>query len=89
MTDLLGMAGKIRKPLQMHYGTNDYAVKGDDVERLAQLARRKGAVVDTFSYPNATHAFYDRTNQEAFAPEAAALAKARYLEFLRRHLDAR
>ena len=87
LIDLVEMAGKVRTPLQMHYGTNDYAVKGDDVERLAALARRSGAEVETFAYPDATHAFYDRTNREAFAPEAADLARTRYFEFLHRHLD--
>ena len=87
LIDLVEMADKIRKPLQMHYGTKDYAVNGDDVERLAALARRSGAEVETFDYPGATHAFYDRTNREAFAPEAAELARGRYLEFLHRLLD--
>jgi carboxymethylenebutenolidase len=84
--DLTAVASEIRFPLQMHYGTNDYAVKGEDVDELASIARRNGVEVDVYAYPAATHAFYDRTNAEAFAPAAAELARSRYLAFLSRHL---
>lgn len=85
--DLVDVADKIRRPLQVHYGTNDYAVKADDVERLVASARRAGAEVEAFAYADATHAFYDQTNPHAFSPSAAKLAKGRYLDFLRGHLN--
>jgi len=88
VADLIAEASRIGFPLQMHYGTDDYAVKGADVEQMVAIARRNGADVEAYAYPGARHAFYDRTNAEAFAPEAAELARGRYLAFLGRHLAA-
>jgi carboxymethylenebutenolidase len=84
--DLVDVGSQVRVPLQIHYGTADYAVRGADVERLAAAARASGAQVDVYSYEGATHAFYDNRGP---APNetAARLAHDRYLQFLHGRLD--
>jgi carboxymethylenebutenolidase len=82
IVNLVDIAGRIRRPLQIHYGTRDYAVRAEDVDRLVAAARNAGAHVEAYAYQGATHAFYDRTNQAAFNPAAAALARVRYVAFL-------
>lgn len=84
--NLVDIAGRIRRPLQIHYGTRDYAVRAEDVDRLVSAARGAGVHVEAYAYEGATHAFYDRTNQSAFNPPAASLARVRYVAFLDRWL---
>jgi carboxymethylenebutenolidase len=83
--DLVEIGGEVRVPLQIHYGTADYAVRGADVERLAAAVRATGTPVEVHAYEGATHAFYD---SRAPAPNQAAarLAHDRYLQFLHARL---
>jgi carboxymethylenebutenolidase len=84
--DLTEIAGKVRTPLQIHYGTADYAVPGEAVDRLAAGVRAAGTPVEVHAYEGATHAFYDsRTPPPNEA--AAGLARDRYLKFLHARLD--
>jgi dienelactone hydrolase len=78
----------VRAPLQVHYGTEDYAVRGEDVDLLAARLRRVGTEVEVFVYPGATHAFYDQTIADAPPANrvAADAARPRYLAFLHRHV---
>lgn len=84
--DLVEFGSLIRTPLQIHYGTADYAVKAADVERLAAQVRGAGTEIEVWSYDGATHAFYDRTNAQAWNAERGALAHDRYIGFLKKHL---
>ena len=82
IVNLVDIADRIRRPLQVHYGTRDYAVRAEDVDRLVSAARGAGAHAEAYAYDGATHGFYDRTNRAAFNPAAASLARGRYLDFL-------
>lgn len=82
--NLVQVGSQVKAPLQMHYGTGDYVVKAEGVDRLAAQARRSGAEVEVYSYEGALHGFY-QTPRPADAA-AAALARDRYIGFLRRHL---
>jgi carboxymethylenebutenolidase len=84
--DLLELARFAKCPMQIHFGSDDYIVKQADVDALAVKSRDSGAKVETFEYSGAGHAFYDRTDASAYRPLAAADARGRYLEFLRRTL---
>jgi len=84
--DLLELSTFSKCPLQIHFGSDDYIVKEPDIESLAALARRSGAPVEVFQYAAAGHAFYDRTDASAYRLQAAAAARTRYLNFLRKAL---
>lgn len=84
--DLLELPTLSRCPLQIHFGSDDYIVKGPDVEALAARARESGAHADVYEYAAAGHAFYDRTDASAYRMQAAATARTRYLAFLRKAL---
>jgi carboxymethylenebutenolidase len=82
--DLLELPALPRCPLQIHFGAEDYIVRAPDIQALAARAREAGAHVEVFEYPDAGHAFYDRTDNSAFRIRAAETARARYLDFLRK-----
>jgi carboxymethylenebutenolidase len=84
--DLLELPTLSACPLQIHFGSDDYIVKAPDIEALAARARQAGARVETWEYPAAGHAFYDRTDTSSFRMQAAATARTRYLKFLRESL---
>ena len=83
--DLVEIGGQVRVPLQIHYGTADYAVRAADVERLAGALRAAGTPVEVHSYDGATHAFYD-SREPAPNQAAARLAHDRYMQFLHARL---
>ena len=86
ITDLVDVAPRVRIPVQIHYGTNDYAVPAIQVERFAGLLRRAGAPVEVHAYDGAGHGFYDSGNATPVNTAAADLARGRYLAFLRARL---
>ncbi|HKP38720.1 MAG TPA: dienelactone hydrolase family protein [Pyrinomonadaceae bacterium] len=84
--DLMDVVGQINVPLQGHYGTADVAVPIADVRKFEEALRKQKKTVEFFYYEGANHAFCDYTRPRAYRPEAAALAKSRMLEFLKRNL---
>jgi carboxymethylenebutenolidase len=82
---LVDLGGQVRVPLQIHYGTADYAVRAADVDRLAAEVRGAGTPVEVHAYEGATHAFYDSRDREPNRI-AAGLAHDRYLQFLHARL---
>ena len=84
--DLVDVAPRVRVPVQIHYGTNDYAVPAAQVERLAGLLRQAGTPVEVHAYEGAQHGFYDAANVSPANTAAADLARGRYLAFLRARL---
>jgi carboxymethylenebutenolidase len=84
--DLIDFAGRIRVPIQCHYGTADPYIPLEQVRRLEHVIRNHKLRAELFFYEGAGHAFCDYTNPNSYKPEAAALAKSRMIEFLRRHV---
>ena len=89
IVDLVDIADRVSAPLQIHYGTSDYAVPAEAVERFAGAVRRAGTPVETYAYEGATHGFYDAANANPANDAAAAAARGRYLAFLRDRLAVR
>jgi carboxymethylenebutenolidase len=81
IVDLVDVGTRVRTPIQIHYGTKDYAVKAADVARFADEIRGSGTPVEVHEYEGATHAFYDQREQPANAAAARA-AHDLYLRFL-------
>jgi carboxymethylenebutenolidase len=84
--DLLELFTLPRCRLQIHFGTDDYIIKGTDIESLAARLRQSGAQVEVYEYAGAGHAFLDRTDASAYRAQAAGTARVRYLKFLRESL---
>ena len=82
--EFLGEAADIDAPLQMHLAEEDEFITKDAQQRIkAALAEIPKAEV--FSYPGCNHAF-SRHDGMHFDAAAAALSRARTLEFLARSL---
>lgn len=84
--NLMDVVGQISVPLQGHYGTADVAVPIEDVRRFEKALRKQKKPIEFFYYEGANHAFCDYTRPNVYRPEAAALAKSRMLEFLKKNL---
>jgi carboxymethylenebutenolidase len=83
--DLMDVVRQIKVPIQGHYGTADAAVPVADVRKFEQALRKQKTPVEFFYYEGANHAFCDYTRR-SYNAEAAALAKRRMMEFLKRQL---
>jgi carboxymethylenebutenolidase len=84
-TDLMDVVSQIKVPIQGHYGTADTAVPVQDVRRFEEALRKQKTPVEFFYYEGAGHAFCDYTRR-FYNADAAALAKRRMMEFLKRQL---
>ena len=84
--DLMDIVRQIRVRIQGHYGTADAAVPVADVRRFEEALRKQNTPVEFFYYEGVNHAFCDYTRPNLYRPEAAALAKSRMLEFLKKNL---
>lgn len=82
--DLVQIGGRVKAPLQMHYGSGDYAVKAESVDKLASLVRKAGTEVEVHAYAGALHGFYQTPRPED--AESVSLARYRYQRFLHKHL---
>ena len=83
--DLMDVVRQINVPIQGHYGTADAAIRVEDVRRFEEALRKQNTPVEFFYYEGAGHAFCDYTRRN-YNAEAAALAKRRMMEFLKRQL---
>ncbi len=79
----LGVARNIKCPMQFHYGARDKGIPPEAIESVREAMAGKNAEV--FVYENADHGF-NCWAREAYHPPSAALAHARTLDFLARHL---
>ncbi|HEX3540537.1 MAG TPA: dienelactone hydrolase family protein [Acidimicrobiales bacterium] len=77
---------KMAAAVQGHYAEADEGAGPAAVEKLEKELGSRGVEVQMFLYPGTQHAFFNDTRPEVYAPEAAAQAWQRTLEFLRRHL---
>ena len=80
--DQLDVAGKIKAPMQFHYGEKD---AGIPLEAVAKVRAAMGDRAEVFVYPGAGHGFncWDRASYD---PAAAALAHGRTLAFFAQNL---
>jgi carboxymethylenebutenolidase len=67
-----------------HYAENDPFEPQSSVDHLEESLERAGRPVTFYRYNNAGHWFCEPDRQDAYDPEAAALAWERTLAFLRR-----
>ncbi|HEX6126541.1 MAG TPA: dienelactone hydrolase family protein [Pyrinomonadaceae bacterium] len=83
--NLMDIVGSLKTPIQGHYGTADAAIPVEDVRRFEQALKKQKTPSEIFYYEGAGHGFCDYTRRN-YNPEAAALAKERMLQFLKRQL---
>jgi carboxymethylenebutenolidase len=92
MPDVMDVAGQIRVPVQGHYGLLDRVAPAADARQFEQSLRAQRTPVEMFYYEGAGHGFYDYSWQPeddgrfGHNAEAARLAHARMLEFLKHRL---
>lgn len=84
--NLIDMVKRMKVPIQGHYGAADPIIPLEDVKNFEQALRLQHTPVEIFTYEGAGHAFCDYTRPNLYRPEAAALAKSRMLEFLKKTL---
>ena len=82
----LSVADRFVRPILGHYGGVDEGIPVGQVEELDRTLSSAGVSHEIYVYPNATHSFFDRRNQE-FAAEADQ-AWRRTIAFLGRTLAA-
>jgi carboxymethylenebutenolidase len=70
-------------PVMLHFGGADAHIGRDQIEAV----RSANPEVEIFVYDGAEHAF-NRDVHSSYHPQAAALARERTLEFLRKHIAA-
>jgi carboxymethylenebutenolidase len=70
------------------FGENDSFVPPNAVKALEQSIQQSGGAIETHTYPNADHAFFNDTRPEVYNPDAALDAWNRTLRFLQHHLVA-
>ena len=83
--NVMDIVSRLRTPIQGHYGTADPAIPVDDVRRFEEALKKQKTPSKIYYYHGAGHAFCDYTSR-SYNPEASTLAKARMIEFLKRHL---
>jgi carboxymethylenebutenolidase len=74
--------GKLRRPVQAHFGKSDGFVKEDDARALVEKIANAGGSVDAHFY-DAGHAFFNDQRPEVYSAHDAALAWERTIAFLR------
>ncbi len=84
--NLIDMVKQMKVPIQGHYGADDPFIPLDDVKKFEHALRLQHTPVEMFTYEGAGHAFSDYTRSNLYKPDAAALAKKRMLEFLKKNL---
>ena len=82
----LAIAAQLRCPLLGFFGDEDALIPLADVDALRAGFAAARPSAEVIVVEGAGHAFMNDTREETFRPEAAALAWARMLEFLRQEL---
>jgi carboxymethylenebutenolidase len=70
-----------------HFADADPYEPADNVDWLEGALRQAGRPLTFYRYPGTGHWFFERDRQDAYNPEAAALAWERTLAFLKEHLS--
>jgi len=82
---VLAVIDKLAVPLQAHYGTRDQNFTMEDVERFRAAVSKLDVAIEVHLY-DADHGFMAYNREQRYVPEAANLALARMVEFLRHHV---
>jgi len=77
---------KLNAPVLGIFGEKDSFVTPEAVNQLETRIKQAGGTIETHTYPNAEHAFFNDTRPEVHRPEAAADAWKRTIEFLQQQL---
>jgi carboxymethylenebutenolidase len=83
----LEVASQLKMPLLASFGAEDDFVPVEDVRRLEAQLRESRIPFRVDVYPDAGHAFLNRTREAAYRPETSARAWAVLIPFLHSHLD--
>ncbi|MBI2126394.1 MAG: dienelactone hydrolase family protein [Thaumarchaeota archaeon] len=73
-------------PILAHFGGNDRAIPQDQVDRFEQALKENKKDFESYTYPNAGHAFFNDSRPQVYNAEAAKLAWERTLAFLAKKL---
>jgi carboxymethylenebutenolidase len=84
--NLMDVVGKIKNPIQCHFGTEDRIIPNEDVAKFEKALRDNKVKFELYKYENSGHAFYDYTRPNLHNPAAAKLAYQRMRSFLKKHL---
>lgn len=76
---------RLKVPVQIHHGTADQAVALAESQRLFKELKKQHNPVELFTYEGAGHGFLAYT-RPTYQPEAAKVAWARAIQFLRKYL---
>lgn len=80
-------AGALRMPLLASFGGTDDFVPAAHVESLRSALPEAGPACQIDVYPEAGHAFLNRTREEAYDPSASAAAWSKLVPFFKTHLQ--
>jgi carboxymethylenebutenolidase len=75
----------VRAPIQAHFAAHDQFVPPERARAIKEQMDSRGQQMELHVY-DANHAFMNDSRDDVYNPEAAKVAWARMLEFLRRHL---
>lgn len=84
--DMIEFVGKIKVPIQCHFGAEDRVIPLTDVAKFEQKLKAERIRAEIYTYEGAGHAFCDYTRPRLHHPAAAALAYERMRDFLKKHL---
>lgn len=76
----------LRAPVLGIFAEKDKSVTPEAVRALEEKAREHGRVIETHTYPDTDHAFFNDTRPEVYDAAAAADAWRRTIEFLRANI---
>ncbi len=79
---------KLSAPVLGIFGEKDQSVPPEAVRQLESAIQQAGGSIETHTYPNADHAFFNNTRPEVYQPDAATDAWKRTLNFFQTHLAA-
>lgn len=79
---------QLKAPVLGLFGEQDDSVPPAKVQALVGAVQQAGGSIETHTYPDAGHAFFNDSRPEAYNPAAAEDAWQRTLAFLKQHLSA-
>jgi carboxymethylenebutenolidase len=89
MPDVMDVAGRVKVPVQGHYGLLDKVAPAADARAFEARLKAQGTPVEMHYYPGAGHGFYDHSWRPeqggafGYHAEAAGRARERTMDFLR------